>query len=74
MSPSTNTRSRLTEKITLFSEATTIPSPPWPFMDQAGLDITPKSIRASFNRKFYKPHEELLNLTTMLFLPHNFTV
>ena len=72
LSLSTNKRSGSIENITISTEATTITTPPYPFMNQADLATTIKYLLVSFNAKFeyfnerfYKKHEELVNITTI---------
>ena len=72
MYPYNNTRYTSIDNLTIYTESSTIPAPPFPFMDQPDLGTTLKYMLDRFNAKFYtqdakfdKKYEELVNLTTM---------
>ena len=67
MSPSTNTRSRSNDKITISNEVTTILSLPSYFSTKYTLDNKIQAMFDHSKKQFYKKHEELVNLNSETF-------
>ena len=72
LSPSTTTLYGSTENLNIYTEATAITTSPSTFVTEADLETKIQAMFASFDEKFdkqdarfYKQHEELLNLTSI---------